>query len=232
MSAEAVTPPLPNPGEEPVAIATSKGDVSGLWAWPATARAGLAVAHGAGGDMHAALLRGFTACLNEIGVGTLRFNFPYSERGRKSPDQPAVLIETVRAVSDEARRRAPNRRILLGGKSMGGRIASMAVAEGLPADGLIFLGYPLHPPGRTERLRDEHLSRVHAPMLFLQGTRDDFARFDLIAAVVKRLGSWAHLHWVEGGDHSFRVKGQPKDDERTGRLLASVTARFIQNEQG
>jgi predicted alpha/beta-hydrolase family hydrolase len=114
---------------------------------------------------------------------------------------------------------------------MGGRIASMAVAEGMPADGLLFLGYPLHPPGKPDRLRDEHLYRIRVPMLFLEGTDDPFARFDLLKDLTSKLGRWAVLHPVEGGDHSFRVRGARRPDEEIGRLLGSVAARFMQSAQ-
>jgi predicted alpha/beta-hydrolase family hydrolase len=111
---------------------------------------------------------------------------------------------------------------------MGGRIASMMVADGdLDPAGLVFVGYPLHPPGRPERIRDKHLPGIDVPMLFLQGTADAFARWDLLTGVVERLGDRAVLHPVEGGDHSFRVRGRPKDDAGTGTALGEVAARFV-----
>ncbi len=117
--------------------------------------------------------------------------------------------------------------MLAGGKSMGGRIASMAAAEGMPAAGLVFLGYPLHPPGRPDRLRDEHLDAVAVPMLFLQGTRDTFARPDLLAAVLERLGPRAELVSIEGGDHSFRVAGGRRDAATIAAGLADPAAAFV-----
>jgi predicted alpha/beta-hydrolase family hydrolase len=218
-------------GEERIQIETPKGPVTGLWAEVPTARAVVCVAHGAGGDMHNALLDGFCASLNSATYDTLRFNFPYSEQGRKSPDRPDVLTATWRAVVQEARARAPELQVFAAGKSMGGRMASMAASEGMRVDGLVFIGYPLHPPGHPEKIRDAHLSDVHAPMLFLQGTDDAFAQWDLLEGVVKRLGHWAQLHRVEGGDHSFRVKGARRPDEETGRLLGSVAARFVQGAE-
>ena len=216
---------------KPMTIETEKGAVSALWAWPPGARGAVVVAHGAGGDMHGALLEGFASCLYEATFGTLRFNFPYKEHGRKSPDAAGVLLQTYDAVVESTRSMVREKPVFVGGKSLGGRIASMAVADGLRADGLVFLGYPLHAPGKTEHLRDEHLFRIREPMLFLQGTEDPFARFDLVEALVDRLGRWAVLHPVEGGDHSFRVKGAKRDDAQTGRLLGSVAARFIQSAQ-
>jgi predicted alpha/beta-hydrolase family hydrolase len=181
--------------------------------------------------MTGALLEGFASCLYEATFGTLRFNFPYKEQGRKAPDGTSVLVDAYEAATATARSMVGEKALFVGGKSMGGRIASMAVADGLTANGLVFLGYPLHAPGRTHQTRDEHLYRIREPMLFLQGTEDPFARFDLIEQVVARLGRWAVLHPVEGGDHSFRVKGSRRDDAETGRLLGSVTARFIQSAQ-
>jgi uncharacterized protein len=102
------------------------------------------------------------------------------------------------------------------------------VADGdLPAAGLVFIGYPLHPPGRPERIRDAHLDAIEAPMLFLQGTADPFARWDLVESVIERLGERAALHPVEGGDHSFRVRGARRDDPGTGSALGEAAARFI-----
>lgn len=172
--------------------------------------------HGAGGNRRTPFLVRFAQALADSGRGVLLFNFPYTEARRKVPDSPAVLEAAVRAVAAEARRRGA-RRLTLGGKSMGGRIASQAAAQGLACDALVFLGYPLHPPGRTEKLRDAHLVRVEAPMLFLQGTRDAFARWDLIEGVTRRLGERARLVRFDEADHSFAV---PK---RTG-----VTAREVE----
>ena len=218
-------------GDEKLRIETPHGEVSGLWVWPRGARAAVVVAHGAGGDMNGPLLHGFAECMREATFGTLRFNFPYVERGRKTPDPAPRLLDAYRSAFELAKTRAGAKHVLVGGKSMGGRIASMAVADGMAADGLVFLGYPLHPPGRADRLRDEHLPKIRVPMLFLQGTEDPFARFDLIQDLVHRLGRWAVLHPVEGGDHSFRVRGKARNDEETGRLLGSVAARFIQSAQ-
>jgi uncharacterized protein len=217
--------------EELIAIQTGRGDVSGAWAWPPGARCVVVVAHGAGGSMDSPILRGFTACLNEAGVATLRFNFPYAEAGRRAPDPAPRLVQACGATFESVMERARGKSIFVGGKSLGGRIASMAVAEGLPAAGLIFLGYPLHPPGHPERRRDQHLRRIRVPMLFLQGMEDPFARFDLIAELTASLGRWAILHPVKGGNHSFRVRGQRRSEEETGRLLGSVAARFIQSAQ-
>jgi hypothetical protein len=181
----------------------------------------VALGHGAGGNREAGLLLRFAGALAASGRRVLLHNFPYSEDGRRPPDPPARLEATARAVAAYARERLRARRVVLGGKSMGGRIASQAVAAGTPADGLLFLGYPLHPPGQPQRLRDAHLGALRVPLLFVQGTRDAFARPDLLEAVLARLGERATLHAVEGGDHSF---GVPK---RSGRTPAQVEAEIV-----
>lgn len=206
-------------------IETSRGPVSAILDGP---RQGplLVLGHGAGGDMRGPLLAGFAAGLAAAGVRCLRFNFPFSEAGRRSPDPEKVLREAWAAAFEKAGELGGP--LWAGGKSMGGRYASMMTADGsIDPVGLVFVGYPLHPPGKPDRLRDEHLARVKVPMLFLQGTADPFARWDLLEKVAGRLKRRATLHPVEGGDHSFRVRGRPKDDEGTGTALAEVAARFI-----
>ena len=188
------------------------------------------LAHGAGGDMRNPVLEGFAAGLAEERVGCLRFNFAFSELGRRGPDREPALRQVWAAVFAEA---SPGGSVWASGKSLGGRIASMMVADGeLDAAGLILVGYPLHPPGKPERIRDEHLYRIRVPMLFLQGTADPFAKPDLFAGVLKRLGRRATVHEVEGGDHSFRVRGTPRDDPGTGRALGEVAARFVLDQMG
>jgi predicted alpha/beta-hydrolase family hydrolase len=188
----------------------------------------VALGHGAGGDRKTPLLRRLADALASARPerGVLLYNFPYTDARRRAPDPPDVLEMTARAVGDHARESLGARRVVLGGKSMGGRIASQAVAKGAAADGLLFLGYPLHPPGRPETLRDRHLPAIRVPMLFVQGTRDTFARWDLLEAVIARLGAMSTLHRVEDADHSFRV---PK---RTGRTAADVEAEIVQASLG
>ena len=190
------------------------------------------MAHGAGNDMHSPLLVGLTEGLAAAGIGSLRFNFPYKQQGRRAPDQPGVLRDAVTAAFQEATRRARGGPVFAGGKSLGGRIASLLVSDGLPTAGLVFVGYPLHPPGKPERLRDEHLAAIRVPMLFLEGTADPFARWDLIKDVTRRLGKRATLHPVEGGDHSFRVRGSKVPDDEIGRRLAAPAAEFIRGIVG
>jgi predicted alpha/beta-hydrolase family hydrolase len=177
--------------------------------------------HGAGSDRRAGLLVRFADALAATGRGVLLYNFPYSEARRRRPDAPAVLEATTRAVDAYARAELAARRVVHGGKSMGGRIASLASAAGMPADALVFLGYPLHPPGRPERLRDGHLDDIPTPMLFLQGTRDAFARRELLMPVIERLGARARLRWIEDGDHSFAVR------KSSGRRAAEVETELV-----
>jgi predicted alpha/beta-hydrolase family hydrolase len=145
--------------------------------------------------------------LAERAIATLRYQFPYMERGAKRPDTPPVAVAAVRAAVEEAARVAPGLPLVAGGKSFGGRMTSTAQATApLPGvTGLVFLGFPLHPPGRPGVTRAEHLDQVHLPMLFLQGTRDDFADLALLRQVLAPLGGRATLHVIEGGDHSFKV---------------------------
>jgi predicted alpha/beta-hydrolase family hydrolase len=199
----------------------------GLWATSDGAGCLVVLAHGAGSGMRSPFLEGFAAEMAALGHASLRFDFPYMAAGRRAPDRPPVLIAAWRAAFAEAGRRAGGRPIAAAGKSMGGRIASMAAAEGMPATALVFLGYPLHPPGRPEQLRDAHLGSVAAPMLFLQGTRDTFAQPDLLHAVVGRLGARAKLLEVEGADHSFKTRGERRDARKIGASLAPAAARFL-----
>ena len=213
--------------ELPVTINIDESAVSGVYARPGTPAATLVVAHGAGAGMEHPFLAGFTRALNGLGIATLRFNFPYREAGRKFPDRPPAAIAAWRAAMADAAARSAGEPLWAAGKSFGGRMASMAVAEGMPAAGLIYLGYPLHPPGKPEKLRDEHLYGLTLPMLFLQGTRDPFATPELLEAVVARIGPTATLEWRDGGGHTFDVKGTKRGTEEIGASLAGSAAAFI-----
>jgi uncharacterized protein len=164
------------------------------------------IAHGAGGPMHTPFIRYFHTELAKRGFLTVKFNFPYMEARRRVPDRREILEESYRTIVDQAKngKHKPDR-ILIGGKSMGGRIASQIAANGTDVDGLFFLGYPLHPIGKTDQLRDEHLYRIKKPMLFVSGTRDPFARRDLLERTISKIGSHAKIHWIQNGDHSFKT---------------------------
>ena len=201
------------------------------FARPDNPSATVVVAHGAGAGMEHPFMLGFTDGLNSLGIATMRFNFPYREAGRKFPDRPPAAIATWRAVMAAAAERAAEHGdtgpLWAAGKSFGGRMASMAVAEGMEAAGLVYLGYPLHAPGKPEKLRDGHLYGITVPMLFLQGSRDTFATPALLEDVVGRVGPSAVLQWVDGGDHSFAVAGLKRSPAEVGASLAEPVARFI-----
>jgi predicted alpha/beta-hydrolase family hydrolase len=167
------------------------------------------LAHGAGADMNAAALTVVADALADARVPSLRFDFPYRQAGRRAPDRPPVLLAAVREAVAELARRAklPPDRLVLGGRSMGGRIASMVAADPddpVPALGVTMLGYPLHPPGRPENLRVEHFPRLTMPVLFASGTRDAFGTPAELKRHAKKVKGPVTFCWVETGDHSFR----------------------------
>ena len=181
--------------------------VSALLIEPPQCRACYAFAHGAGAGMDHASMETVAAGLGQRGIATLRYQFPYMEKGSKRPDPPAVAHATVRAAVAEAGRRFPALPLIAGGRSFGGRMTSQAQAKSPLAGvrGLAFLGFPLHPAGKPSSERAVHLADVKIPMLFLQGTRDALAELSLLKPVVKDLGSRAALHLLDGADHSFHV---------------------------
>ncbi len=178
------------------------------------------LAPGAGGNRKTPLLVTVAEGLAAAGHRVVLMNFPYTEAKKRVPDPPALLEAAIDAVATYAEKTLGARRVILGGKSMGGRMASQLVAKGRSAAGLVFLGYPLHPPGQMEKMRDAHLAAIAPPMLFIQGTRDAFARWDLIEAVTTSLPR-ATLHRIEDGDHSFRVP------QRAGRTPGEVEAAMV-----
>jgi len=204
------------------------GTVSGLLALPPRPRALYVLAHGAGAGMRQRFLEATARGLAERGIATLRYQFPYMEKGSKRPDRPPVAFAAVRAAVAEGHRLAPRLKLVAGGKSFGGRMTSGAEAETHLADvaGLAFLGFPLHPPGAPGEARGAHLSDVDVPMLFLQGTRDEFADLSLLKPLVERLGSRATLHLLEAADHSFHVpaKSGRKDAEVLDEVLDTLAA--------
>ena len=201
------------------------GEVSALWLCPASARWLLVLAHGAGAGMSHPFLGKLAAELASAEVATFRYQFPYMEQRRRVPDSPPLLKSTVRAAVRAASETAPDLPILAGGKSMGGRMTSQAAADHPPelekARGLVFFGFPLHPPGNPGTKRAEHLAQVRMPMLFLQGTRDQFADLKLLRPICASLGARATLHEIETADHSFHVlKTSGKTDAEVMRELA------------
>jgi len=190
---------------------------------PKSARALYVLAHGAGAGMKHPFMAAVAAELAGRRIGTLRYNFPYMEKGSRRPDTPKVAHAAVREAVAEAARLAPGVPLIAGGKSFGGRMTSQAQAlEALPGvRGLAFLGFPLHPAGKPSDERAQHLDDVRIPMLFLQGSRDDLAQLDLLRPVVKRLGTRATLEVFDDADHSFHVPA------RTGRKDAEVRSEVL-----
>ncbi len=207
--------------------------VSGLLQVPPDARAVLVLAHGAGAGMTHSFLAAFAAGLAEAGIATLRYQFPYMERGSRRPDRPEVAHATVRAAVAAVRQRLPKLPCFAGGKSFGGRMTSQAQAiEPLPGIlGLVFVGFPLHPAGKPSIDRAAHLDQVRIPMLFLQGTDDDLAELKLLRPVCRRLRRLATLRLFAHADHAFHVPA------RTGRKgaevmteLVATAARWMENQ--
>jgi predicted alpha/beta-hydrolase family hydrolase len=194
------------------------GQVSALLARPRGARWLYVMAHGAGAGMRHPFLEGIADRLSKRRIATFRYQFPYMEAGRKRPDSARLLEQTVGAAVAAAATAAPRLPMFAGGKSLGGRVASQAMAAGdlLNVHGLAFLGFPLHAPGRPANRRGEHLKQVPVPMLFLQGDRDRLADLELIRPLCKSLRRRATLHVVDGGDHSFNML------KRSGRAQPDV----------
>ena len=204
------------------------GEVSALLSCPASARQLLVLAHGAGAGMSHPFMENLASELANVGVATLRYQFPYMEQRRRVPDSPALLTATVAAAARAAVQAAPGLPLLAGGKSMGGRMTSQAAAQH-PLDevrGLVFFGFPLHPPNRPGTKRADHLSKVTAPMLFLQGTRDTLADLKLLRPICTNLGPRATLHVIETADHSFHVlkKSGTSDAEVLQELAETVVS--------
>jgi len=192
------------------------GSVSALLIRPAEARACFVFAHGAGAGMTHPFMETFATGLGERGVASLRYQFPYMEKGSRRPDPPAIAQAAVRAAVAEAGRTCPGMPLIAGGKSFGGRMTSQAqaITPLVSVRGLAFLGFPLHPAGKPSSDRAKHLAGVHVPMLFMQGTRDSLAESTLLESVVNSLGPSASLHLVREADHSFHVLARSGRNDR------------------
>lgn len=208
--------------------------VSAILLEPDGARCLLVFAHGAGAGMRHATIETFTRGVAGLGIATLRFQFPYTEKGSRRPDPPLVLQRSVRAAVAQARAMRPDLPLLAGGRSMGGRMASGAHAsEALDVAGFVFHAFPLHPPGKPGTSRADHLSQVEKPLLFLNGTRDRLADPELLAGVCDRLGPRATLHLVEGGDHSLQVlKRSGRRQEDVDREVAEAVSSWCREVLG
>jgi predicted alpha/beta-hydrolase family hydrolase len=207
-----------------------KGEVSGLLVRPVKATHLLVLGHGASTNMRHATLQSIADRLADAGIGTLRYNFPYSEHG-KGRDSQAVCTATVRSAAQAAQHAAPDLPLLAGGHSFGGRMTSIAASES-PLDGvrgLVFFSFPLHQPGKPETKRADHLAAVTVPMLFLSGTRDELADLDLLRPVCKNLGNRATLHTVDTADHGYKVL---KRSRASGEDVFVEMARVVREWAG
>ncbi|WP_156999344.1 alpha/beta family hydrolase [Agromyces terreus] len=226
--------------DEPGALVGGVDSVGALYGRPAEAWATLVVAHGAGTGMEHPFLEGFAQAVQALGVATLRFDFAYREAGRRFPDRPPAAVATWRAAVRTAAELAaaagrgaasgtvPAEPVWASGKSFGGRMASMAAAEGMAVSGLVMLGYPLHAPGKPEKPRDEHLPALQVPILFLQGRNDPFAvPNDQLDDVVGRIGPNASLEWIDAANHSFEIKGRKRPAAEIGAALAASVVAFM-----
>jgi uncharacterized protein len=211
----------------------SAGEVSSIVIVPQTAKAIYVFAHGAGAGMNHPFMEKVSGLFLEEGIATLRFNFPYIEKKKKSPDSAPILMETVRSAVKTALDYAGDIPLFAGGKSMGGRMTSMAASNpdktGMErVKGIVFFGFPLHAPGRPSGERAEHLYKVNIPMLFLQGTRDKLADLQLLKPVIQKIGNRADLHIVDGGDHSFNVlKSSGKNNEYVLKEIVNKAAEWM-----
>ncbi len=219
---------MSEPTDKPLTIPVNEGiRVSSILTMPPRARACYVLAHGAGAGMTHPFMAAVAEGLAMRGIATLRYQFPYMERGSKRPDAPALAHATVRAAADAATRLKPKLPLIVGGKSFGGRMTSQAQALApLPCMGLAFLGFPLHPAGRPSSDRAEHLFEIKIPMLFLQGTRDTLAELTELRPVCKKLGRGATLKLFDGADHSFHVPARSgcKDAEVLDEVLDTLAA--------
>ena len=210
------------------------GAVSGLLLKPENSQAMLVLAHGAGAGMRHRFMEAVAVALADSGVATLRYQFPYMEKRIKRPDAETVLTDTVRAAMAAAKKIAGDLPLFAGGKSMGGRMTSLAAAR-QPLDGargLIFFGFPLHAAGKPGAERGEHLAAVNVPMLFLQGSRDALADIKLLKPLCSRLGKRAELFVVKGGDHSFHMtKSSGRSDEEALNEAVKKAVEWIRKRQ-
>lgn len=192
--------------KSPIVINKTIGNVSAILSLPEKTEAILLFAHGAGADMEHPFMDKISEGLNDRKIGTLRFNFPYMEKGRKAPGSPREAIESIKRIYEQLFSTYDDKPLFIGGKSYGGRMASHAAAEGLTEKihGLIFFGFPLHAPGKNSTERADHLGKIKHPMLFLQGTKDKLADIDLIKKVTGRLPNATLVEYADA-DHSFKV---------------------------
>ena len=203
-----------------------------LWNGSDSASSVLILAHGAGADMNHEFMAYFADELGSESLAVARFNFAYIDAGRRAPDKQPVLETTYRDVVQEIVDERSPQRLFIGGKSMGGRIGSHVVADGTEADGLVYLGYPLHPPGRPERIRDAHLADINVPQLFVEGTRDPFCPLDTLREIIAKRKLNADVVVIDDGDHSLKVRKSSGRSTRQGwdEAISEIEA-WIRNKR-
>ena len=206
-------------------VETQHGSVTLLREGPKKADLTVVIAPGAGADIRHPFMQTIAEGLAKCGYDVVRFNFAYAEKGRKAPDKQPVLEATYRDVVHSLKAD----KIVLGGKSMGGRIASHVVADGYDCAGLIYFGYPLHPPGRPDRIRDVHLRDIRVPMLFIEGTRDPFCPLDTLESARRKFKAPTEVAVIEGGDHSFKVpKSSGRSTEDSWQEVIAAASRWLE----
>ena len=189
------------------------------------------LAHGAGGNLADRGVVTTAETLREHGLHTVRFNFVYRERKIARPDPMPRLMACIAAVVEQTKRELNARRLIIGGRSMGGRAGSMLAAEGFACDGLLLLAYPLHPPKQHEKLRSAHLPQIQVPVLCINGTRDDFCSRTIMEDVLLTVGPQWRMHWVEGADHSFHVlKSSGRNDSAVMQEIGGVTSDWLTSD--
>ena len=194
----------------------------------ASERAVFVCAHGAGGHMRDRSMENLARVMGARGLSVVRFNFLYREHGSSRPDVMPLLQKCMSAVIEHTRTKLEPRKLIIGGRSMGGRVGSMLSADGLACDGLLMFAYPLHPAGKPEKLRDAHLTEIRIPVLCFNGTRDPLCGRDLMERVVSSLDKNWTMHWLEGADHSFHVlKSSGRTDAEVLEEVAETTAMWL-----
>jgi uncharacterized protein len=215
---------LKKPSEIDVPVGTGAATTALVYASERRAAATLVLGHGAGANQQSAFMVEFASALSNLGLDVTTFNFLYTEQKRKVPDRAPVLEECYRAVITATRGHleSARRALFIGGKSMGGRIATQVAAAdaALPLSGLVLLGYPLHPPGQPQKLRDAHLPSVRRPMLFVQGSRDAFGTPDELAPILAKLAPVPLVYAIDNGDHSFKLR--KRDPVRQAEVFRSI----------
>jgi predicted alpha/beta-hydrolase family hydrolase len=212
-------------------VAVGADETTALYEPPTSGaeRAVYVCAHGAGGNMSDRSMLASANALRGRGIGVVRYNFVYSDKKSRRPDRMPKLMETVAAVVARTRAELAPRTLIIGGRSMGGRAASMLAADGFDADGLLLLAYPLHPAGEPAKLRDEHLQRIRMPVLFFSGTRDPLCTPALMERAVATMTAPVEMHWVDGADHSFHVlKSSGRTDGQVMEEIADASEKWVE----